>query len=198
MVQPKHWFHLVRHNCVSNAWSLTRLTLMANGCWACPVSIRRAAIGFSLDTSLMANRRLLSLRLSSAASVALRPLTSNQPTSSGNRGCGRASHEHGVPVYGDHAPEIVHKETFARHSCYQSPSRCNEHLRDPDLESSLGHCILVDPAILHNDQKVFVGVFDQLDIFQGISTDQQQISKCAFFHNTKLARIGIDKSGECH
>jgi hypothetical protein len=38
----------------------------------------------------------------------------------------------------------------------------NEHVRDPDLESSLGHCILVDPAILHNDQKVFVGIFDEL------------------------------------
>jgi hypothetical protein len=84
------------------------LTLMANGCWACAVSIRRAAIGFSLDTSLMANRRLLSLSLASAASVALRPLTSSQPTSSENRGRGRASHEHGVPVHGDHAAEIVH------------------------------------------------------------------------------------------
>jgi hypothetical protein len=74
----------------------------------------------------------------------------------------------------------------------------NEHFRNPDLESSLGHCILVDPAILHNDQKVFVGIFDELDIFQRIAIDQQQISKCAFFHNTKLARIGVDKSGECH
>ena len=52
MVKPKLWIHLVRHNCVSNAWSLTRLTLMANGCCACAVSIRRAAIGFRLDTSL--------------------------------------------------------------------------------------------------------------------------------------------------
>jgi hypothetical protein len=45
-------------------------------------------------------------------------------------------------------------------SCYQSPPGCNEHFRDPDLESSLGHRILVDPAILHNDQKVFVRIFD--------------------------------------
>src|SRR5678816_4352298 len=108
MVKLKLWFHLVRRNCVSNAWSLTRLTLMANGCCACAVSIRRAAIGFRLDTSLMTNRRLLSLSLASAASVALRPLTSSQPTSSENRGRGRASHEHGVPVHGDHAAEIVH------------------------------------------------------------------------------------------
>jgi len=110
MVKPKLWFHLVRRNCVSNALSLTRLTLMANGGWACAVSIRRAAIGFSLDTSLMANRRLLSLSLASAASVALRPLTSSQPPSSENRGRGRASHEHGVPVHGDHAPEMAHKK----------------------------------------------------------------------------------------
>ena len=199
MVKPKLWFHLVRHNCVSNAWSLTRLTLMANGCWACAVSIRRAAIGFRLDTSLMANRRLLSLSLASAASVALRPLTSSEPTSFEDRGRGRASHEHGVPVHGDHAAEIVHtKKHLPPRSCYQSPSRRNEHFRAPDVESSLGHRILVDHAILHNDQKVFVGIFDELDIFQRISIDQQQIGKCAFFHNTKLAGIGIDKSGECH
>ena len=92
--------------------------------------------------------------------------------------------------------DSTHKETFAPRSCYQSPPRRNEHFRD--LESSLGHCILVDLAILNNDQKVFVGIFDELDIFQRISIDQQQISKCAFLHNTKLARIGIDKSGECH
>jgi len=114
MVKPKLWFHLVRHNCVSNAWSLTRLTLMANGCWACAVSIRRAAIGFRLDTSLMANRRLLSLSLASAASVALRPLTSSEPTSFEDRGRGRTSHEHGVPVHGDHAGgDSTHKGTFA-------------------------------------------------------------------------------------
>jgi hypothetical protein len=108
-VKPKLWFHLVRHNCVSNAWSLTRLTLMANGCWACAVSIRRAAIGFRLDTSLMANRRLLSLSLASAASVALRPLTSSEPTSFKDRAVAVVrSHEHGVPVHGDHAAEIVH------------------------------------------------------------------------------------------
>ena len=53
MVKPKLWFHLVRHNCVSNAWSLTRLTLMANGCWACAVSIRRAAIGLWLDAAII-------------------------------------------------------------------------------------------------------------------------------------------------
>jgi hypothetical protein len=70
--------------------------------------------------------------------------------------------------------EIVHtKEHLPLRSCYQSPSRRNEHFRAPDVVSSLGHRILVDPAILHNDQKVFVGIFDELDIFQRIAIDQQ-------------------------
>ena len=40
-------------------------------------------------------------------------------------------------------------------------------------KSSLGQRIFVDCAILHDDHKVFVGVFDELDIFQGIAIDQQ-------------------------
>src|SRR4029077_14729571 len=127
MVKPKLWFHLVRRNCVSNALSLTRLTLMANGGWACAVSIRRAAIGFSLDTSLMANRRLLSLSLASAASVALRPLTSSEPTSFEDRGRGRTSHKQGVQVHGDHAGEIVTQRNFCPRSCYHPRPRRNEH-----------------------------------------------------------------------
>src|SRR5947208_12593997 len=81
---------------VPNAWSLTRLpavrttkrsprfwsktssgaaresahpTMMANGCCAWAVSVRRAAVGLPLDTSLVANRRLPSLSLASAASA---------------------------------------------------------------------------------------------------------------------------------
>jgi len=41
-------------------------------------------------------------------SVSHCPLTSSQLTSSWNHGRGRASHEHGVPVHGDLAAEIVH------------------------------------------------------------------------------------------
>src|SRR5437016_3756182 len=81
---------------VPKAWSLTRLpavrttkrsprfwsktssgavresahpTMMANGCCAWAVSVRRAAVGLPLDTSLAANRRLPSLSLASAASA---------------------------------------------------------------------------------------------------------------------------------
>ena len=43
----------------------------------------------------------------------------------------------------------------------------------PPTKSSPGQRILVDCAILHDDQKVFVGVFDEFDIFQGIAIDQQ-------------------------
>jgi hypothetical protein len=51
--------------------------------------------------------------------------------------------------------------------------------------ASLGQCIFVDRAILHNHQKVFAGVFDELDIFQRIAVDQQQIGERAFFDDTK-------------
>src|SRR6266446_7902211 len=43
-------------------------TMMANGYCAWAVSVRRAAVGLPLDTSLVANRRLPSLSLASAAS----------------------------------------------------------------------------------------------------------------------------------
>ena len=66
------------------------------------------------------------------------------------------------------------------------------------LISSLGQRIFVDYAILHNDQKVFVRVFDELDVFRRIAIDEQQICECAFLDDTKLAGIGIDKPGKCH
>src|SRR2546427_8064899 len=44
-------------------------TMMANGCCAWAVSVRRAAVGLPLDTSLVANRRLPCLSLASAASA---------------------------------------------------------------------------------------------------------------------------------
>src|SRR4029077_2808720 len=65
-------------------------------------------------------------------------------------------------------------------------------------KSSLGQYIFVDRTILHNQQKVFVGVFDELDVFQRIAIDQQQIRKGALFDDTKFAGIGIDKPGKCH
>ena len=64
--------------------------------------------------------------------------------------------------------------------------------------ASLWQCIFVDCAILHNDQKNFVGVFDEFDVFQRIAIDQQQICERALFHDTEFAGIGIDKPGEGH
>src|SRR2546425_5229730 len=44
-------------------------TMMAKGCCAWAVSFRRAVVGLPLDSSLVANRRLPSLSLASAAST---------------------------------------------------------------------------------------------------------------------------------
>jgi hypothetical protein len=65
-------------------------------------------------------------------------------------------------------------------------------------KSSLGQSIFVDRAVFHNHNKVFAGIFDELDIFQGIAIDHQQICECALFHDAKLAGIGVDKPGEGH
>ena len=51
----------------------------------------------------------------------------------------------------------------------------------------LGQYIFVDRTILHNDQKVFVGVFDELDVFQRIAIDQQQICERALFDDAEFA-----------
>jgi hypothetical protein len=60
---------------------------------------------------------------------------------------------------------------------------------------SFGQGIFIDYAVLHNDQKVFLGVCDKFNIFQRITIHQQQICECALFHHTKLAGIGVDKPG---
>ena len=65
-------------------------------------------------------------------------------------------------------------------------------------KSSLGKRIFVDDAILHDDQELLVGVFDELDVFQRIAIDQQQICEGALFHDTKLAGFaGGTGSVEC-
>ncbi len=158
-----------------------------------PTTIR-SSMGCARVKLILKRRKVAKPRIN--LSVSHCPLTSSQPTSSENHGRSCIARTWRASAWRSGGGDSTHKETFAPRSCYQSPPRRNEHFRD--FESSLGHCILVDLAILHNDQKVFVGIFDELDIFQRISIDQQQISKCAFLHNTKLARIGIDKSGECH
>jgi hypothetical protein len=67
--------------------------------------------------------------------------------------------------------------------------------RGPSLP---GGQILVNLSVFHNDEEVLGGVFDELDVFQRVAINQKQVCECALFHNTKLAGIGIDKSGECH
>ena len=49
--------------------------------------------------------------------------------------------------------------------------------------------VLVYPPILHDDFEVLGGVGDQVDIFQRIAVDQQQIGKRALFHDAELAEI---------
>src|SRR5216683_1473778 len=58
--------------------------------------------------------------------------------------------------------------------------------------------VLVDRAVLHDDQKVLVRVCDDLNVLQWIAVYQQQICKCTNLDDTKLAGIGIDKPGERH
>jgi hypothetical protein len=42
---------------------------------------------------------------------------------------------------------------------------------------SPGERVLVDLAVLHDHQKVFAGVCNQVDVFQRIAVDQQQVRK---------------------
>ncbi len=58
--------------------------------------------------------------------------------------------------------------------------------------------ILVDCAILHDDDKVLVWICDKIDILKRIAVDEQQIRKCADLDHTELAGIRIDETGESH
>ena len=55
--------------------------------------------------------------------------------------------------------------------------------------------ILVDGAILHDDEEVLARICNEIDIFQRIAVDKQQIRERPLFHDTKLARIGIALAG---
>jgi hypothetical protein len=65
-------------------------------------------------------------------------------------------------------------------------------------ESIVRKKILVDFAVLHDHDKVLSRVLDELDVFQRIAIDEHKIRERPLFNHTKLAGIGIDKSGECH
>src|ERR1700675_1208255 len=52
--------------------------------------------------------------------------------------------------------------------------------------TSLAQRVLVDFAILHDDDKILVGICDEVDVVEGIAIHQQQICKCAGFHDAEL------------
>jgi hypothetical protein len=52
----------------------------------------------------------------------------------------------------------------------------------------LRNCVLVDLADLHNHDKVFAGIFEQLDVGNRITVNQQQVGQCAFLDHAKLKR----------
>jgi hypothetical protein len=65
------------------------------------------------------------------------------------------------------------------------PSCIPEHVR---LHGNLtAETIFVDFAVLHDDPDVLVGIGDQVDIFQRVAVDQQQIGKRTLLHNPELA-----------
>src|SRR5678815_3996041 len=64
-----------------------------------------------------------------------------------------------------------------------------------DWESP-GQGILVDGAVLHDDEEVLVGICDEIEVLQGIAVDQKQVRERTLFHDTELARIGIALSGQ--
>ena len=66
----------------------------------------------------------------------------------------------------------------ARIRCRRSPRRRRQQ-------------VLVDLAVLHDDQEVPGRVFDQVDVLQRIAVDQQQVGERAFLDDAELARIGV-------
>ena len=56
---------------------------------------------------------------------------------------------------------------------------------------SLGHGILVDRAIFHDDEEILARICNEIDVLQRIAADQQQIRERTRFHDAELAGIGI-------
>ena len=56
---------------------------------------------------------------------------------------------------------------------------------------SLAQCILVDPAVLHDDEQVFLRILDQLDVGDWITVDEQQVGERAFLDDAELAWIRV-------
>src|SRR5690606_19970430 len=62
--------------------------------------------------------------------------------------------------------------------------------------SSVGQGVLVDLAVLHDDQEALVRIGNQLDVLERVAVDQQKISQRALLDDAELAGVGIALSGE--
>src|ERR1700754_2763082 len=64
--------------------------------------------------------------------------------------------------------------------------------------TSLAQRVLVDFAVLHDDDKVLVGIGNKIEVLKRIAVDEQQIRKCTDFHDAELAGIGFDEARKGH
>jgi hypothetical protein len=55
----------------------------------------------------------------------------------------------------------------------------------------LGQGIFVEPALLHNDQEVLVGVRYEANVLYRIAVDHEQIRECPLLDDAELARVRI-------
>ena len=61
----------------------------------------------------------------------------------------------------------------------------------PRHDRSLGNGVLVDDAVLHDDQKPVRRVSNEVDVFQGIAVDHQEIGQGTLFNDAQLAGIRV-------
>ena len=79
-------------------------------------------------------------------------------------------------------PKRPLQTTCAHNSTSHADSRARHRLT--------GERVLVDLAVLHDQDEVFARIRDQLDVCDWITVDQKQIRQRAFLHNTQLAAVG--------
>src|SRR6185437_9283318 len=73
---------------------------------------------------------------------------------------------------------------------------CTRRAPAPSSRYSRVERVLMDLAILHNDQEVLGRILDQPDVFEGIAVDEQQIGERALLHHAQLPRVGIAWTGQ--
>jgi hypothetical protein len=61
----------------------------------------------------------------------------------------------------------------------------------PARDRSLGNDVLVDNAVLHDDQKLVCRVGNEVNIFQWIAVDYQEISQGTLFDDSQFAGIRV-------